>query len=95
MKAGLTASERDNIYKQWGIRLETKQRKMKVAYLIWTDPHDEEHIKMSADLVARLVGLWDSRPASKEMFQLSFSPPSNEKTWFGWNSLSNLFNFRN
>lgn len=96
MKSGLTASERDKVYEQWGIRLETKQRKMKVAYLIWTDSHDEEHIKMSADLVARLVGLWDrSRPASKEMFQLSFSPPSNEKTWFGWNSLSNMFSFRN
>eukprot|EP00250_Pteridium_aquilinum_P013810 c21587_g2_i1 orf=944-3772(+) len=96
MKIGLTASEREDIYKQWGIPLEMKQRKVKVAYLIWTDPHDEEHIKMSAELVARLVGLWDrSGPASKEMFQLSFSPPGNEKTSSGWNSISHLFSFRN
>ncbi|KAI5055753.1 hypothetical protein GOP47_0029274 [Adiantum capillus-veneris] len=95
MKTGLTASERERVYKQWGIRLDMKQRKVKVAYSIWTNPHDEEHIKMSADLVSRLVGLWNRNgPASKEMFELSFSPPSSEKTWFGWNPLSNLFNFR-
>ncbi|KAH7280988.1 hypothetical protein KP509_36G024200 [Ceratopteris richardii] len=96
MKTGLTASERESIYKEWGIPLYMKQRKLKVAYLIWTNPYDEDHIKMSAELVSRLVGLWNRHgPASKEMFQLSFSPPSNEKTWFGWNQLSNLFIFRN
>lgn len=95
MKTGVTVSERERVYKQWGIRLDMKQRKVKLAYLIWTNPHDEEHIKMSAELVARLVGLWNRNgPASKEMFQLSFSPPGNEKTWSGWNPLTNLFSFR-
>ena len=67
--------------------------------MVWTDPHDDEHIKMSANLVARVIGLWDQNNhsdqllASKEMFQLSFSPPIHiEKTWFGhWNSVTNMF----
>ncbi|KAH7288052.1 hypothetical protein KP509_31G009400 [Ceratopteris richardii] len=95
MKIGLTVSEREKIYKQWDVPLDMKQRRVKVAYSIWTDPYNEEHIKMSASLVSKLVGLWNRHgPASKEMFQLSFSPPSNKKTWSGWNSVSNRLSFR-
>jgi centromeric protein E len=95
LKSGLTAAQRDTIYKQWGIPVDAKERKIQLANLIWTNPQNEEHIKMSADLVARLFGLWSTNhgSASKEMFQLSFSPPSSlEKSWFdGWTSVAHLF----
>nr|AMS24222.1 kinesin 7-IIa protein [Marsilea vestita] len=88
----LSAAQREEVYKQWGIPLDTKQRKMKLANMIWTNWEDEQHIKMSAELVARLVTLWNRNgPVSKEMFQLSFTPPTNERSTF---RLSNLFSFR-
>lgn len=93
----LTAMEREEMYKQWSIPLNAKQRRAKLSYMVWTNYQDEGHIKMSAELVARLVALWNrSRPLSKEMFQLSLSPPSNnDKTWFRWSPVSNLFGIRN
>ena len=94
LKTGMTAEQRDTIYKRWGIPLDAKERKVKLAHLIWTNPENEEHIKMSADLVARLFGLWGTNhgSASKEMFQLSFSPPCLDKSWFdGWTSVAHLF----
>ena len=99
LRTGVTSEEREMIYKQWGIPIGAKQRKVRLAHMVWTDPHDDEHIKMSANLVARVIGLWDQNNhsdqllASKEMFQLSFSPPIHiEKAWFGhWNSISNMF----
>nr|AMS24223.1 kinesin 7-IIb protein [Marsilea vestita] len=88
----ISTPERDRIYEQWGIPLDSKQRKVKVAYLVWTDHNDEDHVRMSAELVSRLVGLWKrTDPTPKEMIQLSFSPPTNRNR-FGWNSISNLFN---
>jgi centromeric protein E len=93
----MTSEQREVLYKQWGIAISAKQRKVRLANMVWTDPHDEEHIKMSADLVARVVGLWDRSShgsrSSKEIFQLS--PSSNiEKPWFGpWSSITSLFSY--
>ena len=93
LKSSFTSAERDEVYKQWGIPLESKQRKLKLVYLMWTNPNDEEHIKMSADLVAKLLKLWDrTGKVSKEMFLLSFSP-LNENPRISTSSISSFFSF--
>lgn len=99
LRTRLSEMEREEIYRQWGIALEMKQRKVKVAMMVWTDCADDQHIRRSAELVARLVGFWNNN--SKEMFQLRFSPPdhnmhhhSHKPTrLFGWNSISSLLSF--
>lgn len=94
MRTRLTPEEREDVYERWGIPLDAKQRKMQVAYKVWTDIHDSGHIQDSAELVARIVGFWEpGRAASKEMFQLAFAPPSSKKPWLvGWNSIINNLN---
>lgn len=93
LKSSFTSAERDEVYKQWGIPLDSKQRKLQLVYLIWTNPNDEEHIKMSAELVVRLLKLWDRTwKVSKEMFLLSFSP-LNENPRNSLSSISSFFNF--
>lgn len=91
MRARLTVEEREEVYQKWGIPLDSKQRKMQVAYKVWTDTQDSSHIQDSAHLVARVVGFWEpGRAASKEMFELAFAPPSNKRPWLlGWNSILN------
>ncbi|KAL6010366.1 putative phospholipid-transporting ATPase 5 [Asimina triloba] len=66
--------ERDRLFKKWGIGLDTKQRRVQLAVLLWTKTEDIEHIKASADVVASLVGFQADGQALKEMFGLSFSP---------------------
>ncbi|KAJ7297443.1 hypothetical protein O6H91_Y056900 [Diphasiastrum complanatum] len=93
MRIRLTPEERDELFSKWGIPLDTKQRKLQLAYKVWTDPHDRDHIQASADVVARVVGVWEPGSASKEMFELNFAPPNSQKPWhFGWNPLSSFLN---
>ena len=59
---------------------------------LWTNPDDMEHIKESAEIVAKLVGFCESGEQSKEMFELSFANPSDKKSSLDWNLISNLLN---
>ncbi|XP_068646722.1 kinesin-like protein KIN-7F isoform X2 [Aristolochia californica] len=86
MQKKLTPEERENLYNQWGIGLDTKQRRLQLARRIWTDTTDMNHIRWSASLVAKLVGLLDPDEALKEMFGLSFSPQMPKRKSFSWKS---------
>eukprot|EP01018_Ginkgo_biloba_P039375 Gb_04377 [translate_table: standard] len=95
MQRTLTAEERENLFDKWGVALDTKQRKLQLAQRLWTDTEDMDHIQDSANLVANLVGFWKPGQASKEMFELNFTPQkNNQRLWpSGWNPISTLLNF--
>ncbi|XP_026449628.1 kinesin-like protein KIN-7E [Papaver somniferum] len=83
--------ERANLYREWGIGLDTKQRRVQLARLLWSDTKDMNHIKESATLVAKLVGLFEPGQALKEMCGLSFTPrhPSQQRS-YSWRRMSSL-----
>ncbi|KAM7513495.1 hypothetical protein LguiA_003078 [Lonicera macranthoides] len=88
----LTAEEREMLYVKWDIPPEGKQRRrLQLVNKLWTDPLNMEHVKESAEIVAKLVGFCESgEHVSKEMFELNFVSSSDKKTWMGWNLISNL-----
>lgn len=87
----LSAEEREALYTKWEIPLEGKHRKLQFVSKLWTDPHDDRHVKESAEIVAKLVGFCESGNMSKEMFELNFVLPSDRRPWImGWNPISNL-----
>uniref|UniRef100_A0A803NTC8 Kinesin-like protein n=1 Tax=Cannabis sativa TaxID=3483 RepID=A0A803NTC8_CANSA len=89
----LTVEEREMLYSKWEIPPGGKQRRLQLVNKLWTDPYNMQHIKESAEIVAKLVGFCESgEHASKEMFELTFVCPSDKKTWMGWNLISNLLN---
>ncbi|KAJ8647924.1 hypothetical protein MRB53_000947 [Persea americana] len=74
MQKRFSEVERENLYQKWGIALDTKQRKLQLAYRLWIDTGDMEHIRESAIIVAKLIGFVEPGQAMKEMFGLSFTP---------------------
>ncbi|CAO2183956.1 unnamed protein product [Urochloa humidicola] len=79
----LANGEKESIYSKWGIDLSTKQRRLQLSRLIWTQT-DMEHIRESASLVARLINLLEPRQALKEMFGMNFSlAPRTDRKSFG------------
>ncbi|KAK6795748.1 hypothetical protein RDI58_009203 [Solanum bulbocastanum] len=87
----LTAEERDHLYIKWEVPLEGKQRRTQFINKLWTNPHDEKHVKESAEIVAKLVGFCEGGNMSREMFELNFVLPSDRRPWFaGWNQISDL-----
>ncbi|XP_071715357.1 kinesin-like protein NACK1 [Rutidosis leptorrhynchoides] len=89
----LTTEERELLYMKWDVPLEGKQRKIQFISKLWTNPHDSEHVQESAEIVAKLVGFREGGNLSKEMFELNFVVPSNNRPWImGWNPISNLLN---
>ncbi|KAL3625265.1 Kinesin-like protein nack2 [Castilleja foliolosa] len=90
----LTAEEREMMYMKWDIPPESKQRRrQQLVNKLWTNPLDMQHVKESAEVVAKLVGFCESlqkQPMTREMFELNFAPLSDKKTWMGWNLISNL-----
>ena len=94
LKSALTSPERDEVYRQWGVSINAKKRKLKLISLIWTNPYDEDHVKMSAELVGKLLKICGrSEPVSKDMFLVSFSPVTADKSRFSNSSISNFFSF--
>ncbi|XP_058088244.1 kinesin-like protein NACK1 [Magnolia sinica] len=90
MNSRLTEEERELLYIKWDVPLDAKQRKLQLVSKLWTDPNDAEHIKDSAEIVARLVGFGEGGNA-KEMFELNYAIPAGRKPWLlGWNPISNL-----
>ncbi|KAE8664263.1 Detected protein of unknown function [Hibiscus syriacus] len=64
--------ERENLFLKWGIGLNT-HRRLRLAYCLWTDCKDMDHIAESAAIVAKLVGFVDPEKTFKEMFGLNFT----------------------
>jgi len=79
----LSNGEKESIYRKWGIDLSTKQRRLQLSRLIWTQT-DMEHIRESASLVAKLIDLLEPAQALKEMFGMNFSlAPRTDRRSFG------------
>jgi centromeric protein E len=95
MKAQVTEEEREELFRRWGVPVDSKQRRLQLMYKVWTDPHNLAHIQASVNVVARIVGILNPGCASKEMFALNFAPPGHSERpfMFGWNGLSALLNF--
>ena len=74
MQKRLTIPERESMYTKWGVSLSSKRRRLQVARRLWTETKDLEHVRESASLVARLIGLLEPGKALREMFGLSFAP---------------------
>lgn len=88
----LTAEEREILYMKWEIPPEGRQRRrLQLVNKLWTNPLNMQHVKESAEVVAKIVGFCETgQPVLKEMFELNFAPLSDKKTWMGWNLISNL-----
>ncbi|PAN07334.1 hypothetical protein PAHAL_1G327400 [Panicum hallii] len=88
MQKRLTAVEREHVYTKWGISLDSKKRKLQVARRLWTQTKDLEHVRESASLVAKLIGLQEPGQVLREMFGLSFAPqqqqPPRRRSSNGW-----------
>lgn len=83
MRKRLTLQERIVSYNKWGINLDSKQRRLQLAHLVWTET-ETEHARESASLVAKLIGLEEQGQALKEMFGLSFLPQQTNHRHFIW-----------
>ncbi|XP_062222616.1 kinesin-like protein KIN-7C [Phragmites australis] len=88
MQKQLTVEEREHLYTKWGVSLDSKKRKLQVARRLWTETKDLEHVRESASLVAKLIGLQEPGQVLREMFGLSFAPqqppPARRRSSNGW-----------
>ncbi|KAL3840257.1 hypothetical protein ACJIZ3_024848 [Penstemon smallii] len=73
--------EREILYQKWNIDIKSKQRRLQLCRMLWTDATNMEHIKKSASIVAKLVGFKEAGSVPKEMIGLSFVPKPES---FGW-----------
>ncbi|KOM51634.1 hypothetical protein LR48_Vigan09g029300 [Vigna angularis] len=64
--------ERNEVYVKWGVDLKSKHRSVQLAWCLWTNTEDLNHVRESAALVAKLVGFINSGEASRKIFGLSF-----------------------
>ncbi|KAH6797227.1 ATP binding microtubule motor family protein [Perilla frutescens var. hirtella] len=88
MSTRMTAEEREALYIKWEVPLEGKLRKLQFVNKLWSDPHDEEHIQESAEIVEKLVGFGGGGNMTKEMFELNFALPSDRRQWhMDWNQI--------
>lgn len=67
-----SSKERNELYQNWCIDLKTKHRSIQLAWRIWTNTEDLFHVRESALLVAKLVGLVQSDEAPKTTLGFSF-----------------------
>lgn len=88
IKKKFSRREREKLYQKWGINLKTKLRGLQLTQRLWTETKDMEHIKESAALVAKLIGLVEPSQAPKEIFGLTFSPRST--TWRSFSRKSSI-----
>lgn len=91
MRRRLSADERNNLYLKWGIGLHSKNRRLQLANLLWSDTKNMDHIMDSATIVAKLVSTVEPEQAFKEMFGLRFAPrDARPKTHFWTESFKAL-----
>ncbi|ONK73827.1 uncharacterized protein A4U43_C04F35790 [Asparagus officinalis] len=84
MQKRFTPAERESLYTKWGIALDSKQRKRQLVQRLWTETEDLEHVRESASIVAKLIGLLEPGKALKEMFGLSFAPEQYSRRSVKW-----------
>jgi centromeric protein E len=74
------------MYSKWGVSLSSKRRRLQVARRLWTETKNLEHVRESASLVAKLIGLQEPGQVLREMFGLSFAPqqPPTRRSSNGW-----------
>lgn len=70
-----TEEERIGMYKEWGINVNSKQRRLQLVHLLWRDTENMDHVRKSVAVVAKLIGFSEHGQAIKEMLGLSFTPP--------------------
>ncbi|KAL3843405.1 hypothetical protein ACJIZ3_000808 [Penstemon smallii] len=91
MYKSYTEEERNRLYEEWGISVNSKQRKLQLVHLLWSDTENMDVVKKSAAIVAKLIDFSEHGLAIKEMFGLSFTPPRTSRRSFSWkNSMSSL-----
>lgn len=86
-----TAKERDALFENWGIDLESRNRRVQLSQLLWTKTDDVEHAKESAEIVAKLVGMVDPSTTPKELFGLSFAP--KQESHSSWRDTFSLLGY--
>ncbi|MBA0747147.1 hypothetical protein Gogos_004077 [Gossypium gossypioides] len=79
--------QREELYKKWGIGLNTKQRSSQLVRRLWTNTQDMGHVKESAALVAKLLGLVEPGQAPKEVVGLSILPRSVTRRSSSWKNV--------
>ncbi|KAG0452752.1 hypothetical protein HPP92_025416 [Vanilla planifolia] len=90
MQKRLSSKERKALYCKWGIELNSKQRSMQLSQRLWSDTKDLEHVKESALLVSKLIGLLQPEKPLKEMFGLSFTPQGSHRRSSSWMRMSSF-----
>lgn len=68
----LSRKEREKLYLKWGIDLKSDHRSMQLAWRLWTNKNDMEHLRESAKVIAKLIGLTVSNEARKKNFGHNF-----------------------
>lgn len=84
MERKLSELDRENLYLKWGIQMNSKNRRLQLAKLLWTNTEDMDHITDSANLVAKLVKIIEPENGYKEMFGLNFTPSYTTKPSMKW-----------
>ncbi|KAJ6409836.1 hypothetical protein OIU84_009342 [Salix udensis] len=86
MNKRLSEEERNRLYKKWGIALNSKRRRLQLANRVWSNAKDINQAAESAAVVAKLVRFVEQGQALKEMFGLSFTPPTSitKRRSLGW-----------
>ncbi|WCJ40895.1 Kinesin-like protein KIN-7E [Euphorbia peplus] len=84
MQKRLSEEERKAIFQRWGIGWRSKQRRVQLVNRLWSNTEDINRIMESAAIVAKLVRFVEQGEAFKEMFGLSFTPPSTRRRSLGW-----------
>ncbi|XP_038895754.1 kinesin-like protein KIN-7F [Benincasa hispida] len=74
MQKRLSKKQRETLFVEWGIGLNSNNRRLQLAHLVWNDTKDMDHIRKSAAIVAKLVNYVEPDQASREMFGLNFTP---------------------
>ncbi|KAK4424100.1 Kinesin-like protein KIN-7F [Sesamum alatum] len=91
MYKSYTEDERNRLYEEWGISLNSKQRRLQLVHLLYSDTENMDHITKSAGIVAKLIGFSERGQALQEMLGLSFQSLRVSRRSFSWkNSMTSL-----
>ena len=89
-----TSKEREEVFVEWGIDLESRNRRYQLAQLLWTKTEDIKHISDSAEIVAKLVGLIEPNKTPTELFALTIAPKQETNTTrFSWRDSLSLLKY--
>lgn len=89
-----TSKEREEVFVEWGIDLESRNRRYQLAQLLWTKTDDIKHISDSAEIVAKLVGLIEPNKTPTELFALTIAPKQETNTTrFSWRDSLSLLRY--